>query len=227
MKALFLALVGGLLLWSGAAFAQSPCPTIAYGAVLTAAQWNACFQAKQNTLGFMPFNAAGGALSGPLTAFNSTTTAAGLTLTPGTAPLVPNNGDMWVTSAGLYVRVNGSTVGPLGTAAIPTQIISSTGHTFTGQSGYAVCTAACTITPPVPAAGYKFCVYNDDNVSGVITLGAMGAGAMYENTARTAYGTAGTGTLVSNGAAANSVCITGRDSTHYLTTTFTGTWSAN
>lgn len=36
-----------------------------------------------------------------------------LTLTPGTAPGSPANGQMWVTSTGMFVRVNGSTVGPL------------------------------------------------------------------------------------------------------------------
>lgn len=31
----------------------------------------------------------------------------------GTAPTSPTNGDMWTTTAGLYVRINGGTVGPL------------------------------------------------------------------------------------------------------------------
>ena len=68
---------------------------------------------------------------------------------------------------------------------------------------------------------------NDDNISTVITMAAIGSSAQYENTARTAYGTAGTGTLTSSGAVGNMVCIVGRDSTHYLTTTFNGTWTAS
>jgi hypothetical protein len=36
-----------------------------------------------------------------------------LHLTPGNAPSTPQDGDVWVTSAGLFVRVNGGTVGPL------------------------------------------------------------------------------------------------------------------
>lgn len=104
---------------------------------------------------------------------------------------------------------------------------SSTGNTLTGPREYFVCTAACTVTPPVPVAGYEFCVMNDDNVTGVITLGALGSSARYENTARTAYGTAGTGTFASGGAAADKVCIVGRDSTHYITTSFNGTWTAS
>lgn len=110
--------------------------------------------------------------------------------------------------------------------AIPTPAPGTT-ITLAAPAGNAICTSTCTVTIPVPAAGYKFCILNDDNVATVITLAALGSSARYENTARTAYGTAGTGTLVSNGAAANRVCIEGRDATHYLTTEFTGTWTAN
>lgn len=44
----------------------------------------------------------------------STTDGALLNVPHGTAPTAPNDGDMWTTTAGLYVRVNGATVGPLG-----------------------------------------------------------------------------------------------------------------
>lgn len=90
-----------------------------------------------------------------------------------------------------------------------------------------VCTSTCTVTVPVPAAGAQYCVYNDDNVSTVITLSAIGSSARYENTARTAYGTAGTGTFVSGGAVGDAVCIVYRDSTHYSTLSHVGTWTAN
>lgn len=43
----------------------------------------------------------------------STTSAASLRLPHGTAPASPVDGDVWTTSAGLFVRINGSTVGPL------------------------------------------------------------------------------------------------------------------
>jgi hypothetical protein len=108
-----------------------------------------------------------------------------------------------------------------------TPLSAGTSITLTAPRGYAVCTTTCTITVPVPAAGDEFCVMNDDNVSTVITLAAIGASARYENTARTAYGTAGTGTLVSGGAVGDKVCIVGRDATHYLTTSFNGTWTAS
>lgn len=58
------------------------------------------------------------------TAQNVTTTAtlitaasvvgqAGLRLPHGAAPTAPVNGDVWTTTAGLFVRINGATVGPL------------------------------------------------------------------------------------------------------------------
>jgi hypothetical protein len=63
---------------------------------------------------------------------------------------------------------------------------------------------------------------NDDNVATAITLSALGSSAMYEAALRNAYGTAGTGTMVLAAAPGNSVCIMGRDSTHYLTVSYTG-----
>jgi hypothetical protein len=98
---------------------------------------------------------------------------------------------------------------------------------LTAPSGFAICTGTCTVSVPVPAAGYQFCIMNDDNVSTAITLSALGSSAQYENSARTAYGTAGTGTLVLSAAAANTVCIVGRDSTHYLTTNYVGSVTVN
>jgi hypothetical protein len=47
-----------MMLAPNCAMAQSACQYIAYGAVLTAAQWNSCFTAKQDYLGFTPINPA-------------------------------------------------------------------------------------------------------------------------------------------------------------------------
>lgn len=46
----------------------------------------------------------------------SATGTAGFRLPAGTAPTSPTNGDMWTTSSGLFVRINGATVGPLAAA---------------------------------------------------------------------------------------------------------------
>jgi len=42
-----------------------------------------------------------------------TTADSSISLPHGVAPTTPVNGDMWTTTAGLYVRINGVTVGPL------------------------------------------------------------------------------------------------------------------
>lgn len=105
--------------------AQSGCPSIVNGAVLTAGQWNACFAAKQNVLGYTPVNKAGDAMLGPLTTTASSALAAGFTLSPGVAPSSPADGNLWVTSLGLYVRINGATIGPL---------TEGTGGSFTATS---------------------------------------------------------------------------------------------
>ena len=106
-------------------------------------------------------------------------------------------------------------------------ITPGTSITLTAPRAYGICTGTCTVTVPVPAAGYEFCVFNGDNVSTAITLSALGSSAMYENSARTAYGTAGTGTLVVSAAAANKVCLLGLDSTHYLTVSYNGSVTVN
>lgn len=49
-------------------------------------------------------------LHGNLVLPASTTTIASINLPHGTAPSAPVNGDMWTTSSGLYVQINGSTV---------------------------------------------------------------------------------------------------------------------
>lgn len=54
-------------------------------------------------------------LAGLLLTAASATGGAGLRLPHGAAPTSPTNGDLWTTTAGLFVRINGATVGPLST----------------------------------------------------------------------------------------------------------------
>jgi hypothetical protein len=49
----------------------------------------------------------------PIVAPTATTSIPSIRLPHGAAPTSPTNGDMWTTTAGLYVRINGATVGPL------------------------------------------------------------------------------------------------------------------
>jgi hypothetical protein len=178
--------------------------------------------------------------------FDYLTSGVGNTITPTTSTIgglsslvVGANQGLSVASDGTNYRVNlGIPIPPAQSGltvlkdnmtwgAVTTPLATGTTVSLSAPKQYYVCTGTCTVTPPVPSAGYEFCVMNDDNVSTVITLAALGSSARYESTARTAYGTAGTGTLVSAGAAADKVCIVGRDSTHYLTPSFNGTWTAS
>jgi len=114
-----------------------------------------------------------------------------------------------------------------GTTCNLVPLTTGTSITMSGASRFYVCSSTCTITVPVPSQGVQYCVRNGNNVTTVITFAAIGSSAMYENTANTAYGTAGTGTLVSGGAVGDKICIVGLDSTHYQTWSYNGTWTVN
>lgn len=102
-----------MLAFCGHLHAQTS-PGLSYGYVPTAAEWNSYFSAKQDYLGSPPLLASGGTMNGLLTTAFPSANSAGFNLPPGLAPSSPNNGDLWTTSAGMYVQINGSTVGPLG-----------------------------------------------------------------------------------------------------------------
>lgn len=79
------------------------------------------------------------------------TGGAGLRLPHGTAPSSPTNGDLWTTTAGLYARINGTTVGPYGAStgnwATPRNLslTSDVTATLTSVDGSANVSAAATI----------------------------------------------------------------------------------
>lgn len=153
-------------------------------------------------------------------------TGASLSATGGTSQVLKQ------ASTGAVVTVAQLAFSDLSGSASTSQIPAV--HVGTGTSGSLtsptdtfICTSTCTVTPPIPAAGSQFCVFNGDNVSTVITMAALGSSARYENTARTAYGTAGTGTLVSAGATGDQICLFGLDSTHYLSVSYIGVWTAS
>jgi hypothetical protein len=149
-------------------------------------------------------------------------TALGVNVGTAGSPVV-NGGALGTPSSGTGTNITGIVNNNVSAAL--TAIGSSTGNTLTGPREYFICTAGCTVTPPVPVAGYEFCIYNDDNTSGVIVMGALGSSALYEKTARTGYGTAGTGTMTSGGAVGDKVCLHGRDATHYEVISYTGVWT--
>jgi hypothetical protein len=113
-------------------------------------------------------------------------------------------------------------------AQIPAAIFATgTTVSLTAPRQYYECTAACNVTPPVPASGYEFCVRNANNTTGAITLVNPGSSVQFENQAKTAYGTATSGTLSSAGAATDQVCIVGNGTTKYDIFSITGTWTAS
>ena len=131
MKRLWLAL-WFLIFANGFALAQSN-PGLQPGQVPTATQWNSYFSAKNDLLGFVPLSTLGGTMLGKLNTFASAAGGAGLNIPQGAAPSSPVNGDVWTTTLGLYVRINGSTVGPLGTGSGGSNIVA---NGYTGQTSF-------------------------------------------------------------------------------------------
>lgn len=99
---------------SGLAMGQSAPsnPAITYGMKPTVGQWNNWFQQKQDALNFFPVNRAGDVMLGKLSLLAASSSATGFNIGIGATPIAPNDGDMWATSVGLYLRINGVTVGP-------------------------------------------------------------------------------------------------------------------
>lgn len=126
------------------ALAQSGCSSITTGAVLTAAQWQACFQAKQDALGYTAVNRAGDTMTGRLITSASSAVRAGFNVPAGAAPTSPVDGDLWSTTSGLFVRINGATVGPLGTIGA---------YTTTGSGTVLVLNTSPTIATPSITGG--------------------------------------------------------------------------
>lgn len=132
----FLSALFALLLTPAVVLAQSGCPAIVTGAVLTAGQWNACFQAKNDNLGFIPLNRAGGTMTGPLFTTAATTSVAGIRVPHGVAPSAPVNGDLWTTTSGLFARINSVTVGPMfGAGSVSIVPVANGGTGATSASG--------------------------------------------------------------------------------------------
>jgi len=90
---------------------------------------------------------------------------------------------------------------------------------------YYVCTGTCTVTPPAPTAGfsYQFVIFNDTNISTVITLETI-ASVQYENSGRTALCTANH-QMKSGGAVGDSITLISYGTGVYYTAGSKGTWT--
>lgn len=140
----FLKLTGGTLTGAltvsagGAAITgnSSVTGTLTVSAALTVSAGGAAITGNSSVAGTL-------AVTGALTVTTAKTTlaasAAGyasINLPHGTAPSSPVNGDFWTTTAGLYGRINGSTVGPYvgggGTASFTRLALTGTGPIIDG-----------------------------------------------------------------------------------------------
>jgi len=110
---------------SSVAIAQTN-PGLTQGQKLTPAQWNNLFASKQDTLGYVPMNSAGGVFSGRVVTAAPGASTAGFNLIPGTAPGSPANGDLWATSSSLFARINGATYDLIGATAVSMTVGTTT-----------------------------------------------------------------------------------------------------
>lgn len=157
------------------AFAQTS-PNLTQGQVLTPAQWNQLFINKQDTLGFAPMNPAGAVMTGRLvTPAAPNGTLSGFNMVPGAVPSAPSDGDMWTTVSGLFVRIGGSTLGPLGTLACPTCVVNNATNTF---SAYQIINLNAT-TIPAAQTGTVLQVGQADGVSGRIEQDSFAASSFF------------------------------------------------
>lgn len=109
-----LALAAALAALPSIALAQTS-PALYQGFVPTPAQWNSYFAAKQDVIGYVPVNKGGDTMVGRLVTQVVSAGGAGFNLPPGTPPSSPQDGDIYTTVSGLFVRIAGANVGPLGT----------------------------------------------------------------------------------------------------------------
>jgi hypothetical protein len=208
-------------LFAAPAFAQSgPGFTFTFGLVPTVQQWQTAFTSKQDFLGAAPLLTTGGTMTGPLVTSAPTAATTGFNLPPGTAPASPNNGDMWTTSAGLFVQINGSTIGPLtegtsGSFTASTPIVAS----FPGAGVVNFSCPTCGVTGS-PLS--QFAATTSAQLAGVIT-NETGTGSLVFNTSPTlvtpVLGSAAGTSLALGGATigSNALAVTGTTSLAALT----------
>jgi hypothetical protein len=82
----------------------------------------------------------------------STSARAMFRLPHGAAPSTPVDGDVWTTTAGVYARINGATVGPIGSLAAASDVRTGTDATksltasaLTGAAAYQILTDGASI----------------------------------------------------------------------------------
>lgn len=134
MRSVFAGALLAVVLLAGEAWGQST-PNWQTGYVPSASEWNNLWASKWDYPGYVALNKAGDTMTGPLVLISGTTGRAPLRIPQGSAPTSPVNGDVWTTSAGMFVRINAVTIGPLsaGGGGV-TSVFTRTGA-VTAQSG--------------------------------------------------------------------------------------------
>lgn len=192
-----------------------------FGVVLTLDQWQSCWEAKADVgstgggggsgsitgsqvisaLGYTPVNKAGDIMAGKLVMATPTAANASITLPHGTAPSSPVNGDMWTTTSGLFIRVNGTTVGPITAPGAGFASLSAT-QTFTGVNTF----AAVVVPRRTVNSSITLSATTDNTVCGDVTGGAI-----------TLTMPPGTGTAIPNGLPLSVDDCKRQSATHTLT----------
>lgn len=106
----------------------------------------------------------------------STTGGAKFRLVPGVDPSSPQDGDMWTTAAGLYVRSNGVTIGPLGASRESFAAITSANSPYAAVAFRTILCTSGTVTvnlPASPSAGDQVAVFRYGASS--VTVGRNGS----------------------------------------------------
>lgn len=162
-------------------------PGFTFGQVPTPAQWNNAFAVKQDNLGFTPVNRAGDTMTGKLNTTASIAGTAGFSVSPGVAPSVPVNGDIWITNTGMFACVNGSNV----------QLAAGSGVVNSGTANqlayYAASGAAISGNPRVTVFNGALTLGVSASIAGTLILSGISSGGV--TLASAAAGGSGTITL--------------------------------
>lgn len=106
-------IAGGSKLTVGQQSATAGATITNYGLYITGNGGNFSGGAHGNNWALYSDSTCASQLAGILMLSASTIARATLNIPHGTAPTSPVNGDAWTTTAGLYIRINGATIGPL------------------------------------------------------------------------------------------------------------------
>lgn len=92
------------------------------------------FVTNSSATDFLTISSTGISTFGSQAVFPASTTAlASINIPHGTAPTTPVNGDVWTTTAGMFARINGTTVGPFSAAS---GSLLTTNNSWTGTNSW-------------------------------------------------------------------------------------------